>query len=115
MIEQGKEEKEEHEKLADVLAKLDLQQIIFLGPRVSKYTYPKLKAKNDTIPMEVFLKPTEVLDYINTKGVEGSTILFKGARFMEGIIEHLLHDKKDVSKLARREKMWEIRRKQWGL
>jgi hypothetical protein len=44
----------------------------------------------------------------------GETILFKGARFMEGVIENLLVDKKDAAKLVRREKIWEIRRKQWG-
>ena len=43
MLEQGNEEKEEHEKLAVLLASIDLDRIIFLGPRVMKYTVPKLK------------------------------------------------------------------------
>lgn len=109
MLEQGKEEQEEHEKLAAVIAKYNFKKIILMGPRISKYTYPKLKS---AIKFET---PKEVLDFLQTNIVGGETILFKGARFLEGVIEHLLEDKNDVSKLCRREKIWQIRRKQWGL
>lgn len=110
MIELGNEEKEEHEKLADILNSMNVSKIIFIGPRVSKYTYPK--TKKDT---NHFLLPKEGLDYIlsNIKG--GETILFKGARFLEGIIEHLLLNKNDINRLVRREKAWQNRRKAWGL
>lgn len=113
MIEQGKQEEEEHIKLADLILKHDFQRIILMGPRVSKYTKPILTEKNMNVVS--FLGPKEVLDYLlrNIKGEE--VILFKGARFLEGIIENLLKEKKDVSKLARREKVWQIRRKKWGL
>ena len=59
--------------------------------------------------------PKEGLDFIlkNLKG--GETILFKGARFLEGIIEKLLLNKSDIDKLVRREKAWQNRRKEWGL
>jgi hypothetical protein len=59
--------------------------------------------------------PKEGLNYIleNIKGEE--TILFKGARFLEGIIEHLLQNKKDIDKLVRREKAWQKRRESFGL
>jgi len=116
MLEQGNGEKEEHEKLAELLAKQHFKRIIFLGPRVKKYTYPKLQSlSHEKISLDVFLNPREVLDFILAKSKGGETILFKGARFMEGIIENILKDKKDVAKLSRREKIWEIRRKQWGL
>lgn len=115
MIEQGKQEQEEHEKLADEIAKLKLERIVLLGPRLSKYTYPKLKILINDIPIAKFNSPREVLDYllVNIKG--GETILFKGVRFLEGVIENLLADKSDIRNLSRREKVWEIRRKKWGL
>jgi len=116
MLEQGKGEKEEHEKLGELLAKQHFTRIIFLGPRVKQYTYPKVHSlMGEKIPLDAFLSPREVLDFITEKSKGGEVILFKGARFMEGVIEHLLKDKKDVVKLVRREKIWEIRRKQWGL
>ena len=120
MIELGDEEKTEHEKLATLINSMNLDKIILVGPRVSKYTFPKLKnnstmkqSNNETIKR--FLMPKDALDYLvnNLQGRE--VILFKGARFLEGIIEHLLADKNDVKKLCRREKIWQERRKKWGL
>jgi len=110
MLELGETEKEEHEKLAEILSAHHFDKIILMGPRVSKYTYPKVKvgAKDSVIS---FTNPKEVLDYINSHAEGGETILFKGARFMEGIIEHLLKNKMDIARLARREKIWEL----WGL
>lgn len=116
MIEQGVHEKEEHEKLAELLLDMGLARIVLLGPRVSEYTYPKLvQGKKEMVPVDKFLNPKDVLVFLkkNIKGEE--LILFKGARFMEGIIEHLLKNKEDAEKLARREKVWERRRKRWGL
>lgn len=109
MLEQGSEEQIEHAKLADVIAKYKFEKIILMGPRISKYTYPKLKSAVR------FETPKEVLDYLLKNINGGETILFKGARFLEGIIEHLLLNKKDISKLCRREKIWQERRKKWGL
>lgn len=124
MLEQGKGEREEHEKLAGLLEQMELDRIIFMGPRVSKYTHPvlmqnaKRKMQNNSskdIIIEKYTGPKELLDYLNSNIKGGETILFKGSRFMEGVIENLLADKKDKDKLARREKIWEIRRKKWGL
>lgn len=113
MLEQGKIEKEEHQKLAELILKYNFQKIILMGPRVSKFTKPILVGKDKEVVS--FLGPKEVLDYLmrNIKG--GEVILFKGARFLEGVVEHLLKNKEDANKLARREKVWQIRRKKWGL
>jgi UDP-N-acetylmuramyl pentapeptide synthase len=163
MIELGNEEQEEHERLADVMNSMNLDKIILVGPRVSKYTYPKLKkdwlysssevspkadesrsSRQDGYQMgqyqlvrpspeptgsgmvtrqartinpviEKFIMPKDALNYLlsNIKGHE--VILFKGARFLEGIIEHLLIDKNDVKKLPRRERIWQERRRKWNL
>jgi len=114
MLELGKSEKLEHELLAQEIAKLKADNIILMGPRISQYTYPKLKLLTKT-PIKTFLHPKPVLEYLNTNLKGNELILFKGARFLEGVIEHLLKDKSDIAKLSRREKIWDIRRKKWGL
>lgn len=115
MLEQGREEQEEHEKLADLIAGLDLERIILLGPRVRNYTYPILKEKIKDTPIDVFENPKDVLDLLLMQIKGGETVLFKGARFLEGVIENLLLNKKEKSMLTRREKIWEERRRKWGL
>ena len=116
ILEQGAWEREEHEKLAALLASLKLEKLLLVGPRVSKYTYPKLKTElSVNLHIERFSKPSEVLDFIEKNIKGGETILFKGAGFLEGVVEHLLQDNNDVVKLCRREKIWQTRRKQWGL
>lgn len=115
ILEQGSNEKDEHEKIAKILAASKLDKIILIGPRVLKYTYPKLEKLVPASKIVQFDLPKDVLEYLkgNIQGKEA--ILFKGARFLEGVIEHLLADKADVSKLCRREKVWQERRKKWGL
>lgn len=115
MLEQGKEEQEEHEKLADLIAELDVKRIVLLGPRVKKYTYPVLQKKLKGIPVDVFENPKDVLVLLQKEIKGRETILFKGARFLEGVIENLLLDKREKKLLARREEVWEKRRKKWGL
>lgn len=113
MLEQGKLERDEHEKLAGLLLAIPVERIVLLGPRVKKYTYPILK-ENSEIPIAVFENPRKVLDYLKENIEGGETILFKGARFLEGVIENLLEDKSEAKYLARREKVWEERRVTWG-
>lgn len=113
MLEQGSEEETEHEKLAEIISKCSLENIILVGPRLAKYTYPKLKSENKKIIS--FINPKEALNYLKANLDGRETILFKGARFLEGVIEHLLLNKSDMEKLCRREKVWQERRKKWGL
>lgn len=119
MVELGDEEQEEHERLSELLSKVDAERILLMGPRMGKYTYPKLsqisKIKTQNYILEKFLGPKEVLDYLEENLQGGETILFKGARFLEGVIEHLLQNKEDIDKLSRREDAWGNRRKEWGL
>lgn len=112
MIELGKAEKEEHEKLAKLIEGIGLEKIILVGPRLAEYTYPKLKER---LNVKLFDGPKQALDYIKTNISGGEVLLFKGARFLEGVIEHLLKNKTDISQLCRREQVWEERRRKWGL
>ncbi len=126
MLELGEKEKEEHEKLGEILSGIDLERIILVGKRVSKYTYPSLRAKrgnpvideiassfstprNDVVCFE---KQKDALEYLKENVVGGEAILFKGSQslFLEGIIEKLLDDKKDAAKLPRRGEFWEEKR-----
>jgi UDP-N-acetylmuramoyl-tripeptide--D-alanyl-D-alanine ligase len=118
MLEQGKFEKEEHEKLAEVVISLNPDKIILLGKLVSLYTYPKLATvtpKSNNV--QTFGKLKDVLDYLlnNIQGKE--TILFKASQsiMLDAVIEHLLQNKNDSDKLCRREQYWVLRRKQEGL
>ena len=115
LTEQGRFEKEEHERLAHLLSKSDFKRIITVGPRMRAFALPIIEVSAPNIVAASFIGPKEALEYLES-GVQGKEILvFKGARFLEGIIEQLLEDKSDVTKLCRREKIWQIRRKKWGL
>lgn len=116
MLELGAEEEIEHEKLAKLIAAVDLERLVLMGTRVGQYTYPVLKELvGDKFPIVAFDNPTQTLAYLKQEIKGGETILFKGARFLEGVIENLLKDASEKKDLARREEIWEKRRKQWGL
>lgn len=116
LIEQGSEEQQEHEGLVEPLIEGKFERIILVGPRLAKYTLPKLKeavARHTVV--ESFINPREALEYLQGTLTGEETIVFKGARFLEGIIEHLLAHPEDVHKLCRQENRWRARRKQWSL
>ena len=113
MLELGEMEKEEHEKLAEILAKMKLDRIILLGPRTATYTTEKLKNLGiDTEKIASFMKLHEVDEYLHDNIKGGEAILFKGSQSMllEAVIERLLKNKSDSERLPRREKIWEERR-----
>jgi len=114
ILEQGSLEQEEHEKLAAAIKTVDADCIILLGPRTKQYTLPVLQADTST-PVVSFERPDEVLAYLQAKLVGGEALLFKGGRFLEGVIEQLLADPADAAQLVRREAAWVKRRQTWGL
>ncbi len=113
LIEQGALEREEHERLGQLLATCDFKRTILVGPRMRAHVKPILAARGKIV--ESFIGPKEALDYLVSALEGGETLVFKGARFLEGIIEHLLLDKSDADKLCRRDGVWRNRRAQWGL
>jgi len=108
MLEQGRFEKEEHEKLAEAILSLNPDKVILIGNLVSLYTYPKLSGKIDNSNLQKFNKLTDVLNYLteNLKGKEA--ILFKASQsiLLETVIERLLQNKNDRDKLCRSEQFW---------
>lgn len=117
MLEQGSNEEEEHRKLADMVLALNFKpkQVILLGPRLKRYSFAKLRDEMPTVPVSVFVNPHDVLDYLRAEIQGGEVVLFKGARFLEGVIENLLADPQDAKYLCRRGNIWRKRRAEWGL
>ncbi len=113
LTEQGAEEQEEHERVADLLHKSRAEKIILVGPRLALYALPRLQPTSHIVVS--FANPKDALEYLSNNLHGGETILFKGARFLEGIVEHLLADPADAKNLCRREAVWQQRRAQWGL
>lgn len=112
MVEQGQYEGEEHQRLVSQITSMRIDKILLIGPRLLKYTYPGLK---DKAWVKHFILTLAALNYIKANIKGGEFIFFKGARFLEGVIEHLLRNKADINKLCRREQVWQKRRKKWGL
>jgi len=118
MRELGNEDKEEHEKLAKILSKMNLQKIILMGPSITKYTYPHLKKLLDSDQKIIACENhSQTFEYLkqNIQGEE--VILFKSSQsqVFEGFIEPLLaYPDKDAKTLPRREITWIDYRKQKG-
>jgi UDP-N-acetylmuramoyl-tripeptide--D-alanyl-D-alanine ligase len=113
ILEQGGNEKSEHEELANLIMESAPEHVILLGSRTKKYTYPLLKSSNKIV--NSFTSPKAVLDYLEKNIKGGEAILFKGAQGLEGVVEQLLADPKDSENLVRREASWVKRRQGWGL
>lgn len=113
MLELGNLEKEEHEKLAEILAKMQLEKIILFGQLTEKYVAKKLEELDVDPKKIIFFQSLEGLDtYLSNTIKGGEAILFKGSQsmFLEAIIEHLLKNKHDISQLPRRGKFWDEKR-----
>lgn len=113
MIQQGKAEKSEHEKLAHAILDVKAENVILIGSRVSKYTRPLLAAANQ--PTEVFVDIKDALPYLKQKLTGDILVVFKGSQYLEWLVEKLLANPKDAKKLPRREKAAVARRKKRGL
>lgn len=112
IIDQGKLEGEEHEKLAQLLLDTKVENIVLIGRRTKKYTYPLLK---DKAKVQSFDKPQQALKYLEKNLTGKETVIFKGSQYLEWIVEKLLSHPEDVSNLARQDEAHRRRRASWGL
>lgn len=113
IIDQGKLEGEEHKKLAQLLLDTKVQNIVMIGRRTKKYTYPLLKDKVKNV--HSFDKPQQALKFLEENLTGKETVIFKGSQYLEWIVEKLLEDPRDVEKLARQDEAHRRRRASWGL
>ena len=112
IIDQGNLEGEEHKKLAKILLDTKAEKIVMIGRRTRQYTAPLLEGKCD---FESFDKPQAALKYLEKNLTGKETVIFKGSQYLEWIIEKLLENPEDVTKLARQDGAHRKRRKSWGL
>ncbi len=113
IIDQGQLEGEEHEKLAKLLLDTGVKNIVMIGRRTKKYTYPLLKDKIKNL--HSFDKPQQALKYLEENLTGKETVIFKGSQYLEWIVEKMLEDPRDVDKLARQDEAHRRRRASWGL
>lgn len=113
IVDQGKLEGEEHTKLAKMLAAVKADQIVLVGRRTGSYT--ALELENLGAQYVSFAGPKEALRYLEDNLTGKETVFFKGSQYLEWIIEKLLANPADATKLPRREKAAVKRRKKWGL
>ncbi len=115
MIEQGKSEASEHQKLANLLQTMEVETIILVGKRTAKYVLPILEESSLTSTIKSFTTTQDALAYIETNGTGRETILLKGSQYLEWIVEKLLAHPADISHLARQEPAAKKRRLERGL
>ncbi|MBQ3271331.1 hypothetical protein IJH10_01870 [Candidatus Saccharibacteria bacterium] len=113
MIEQGKIEGEEHRKLAEAIKKAKPEQVILVGRRTKKYTYPQLdKERFNVIALDNVKQALKFIEE-NTTGKE--VLVFKGSQYLEWLVEKLLENPDDATKLPRRDPIYIKRREKRGL
>jgi UDP-N-acetylmuramoyl-tripeptide--D-alanyl-D-alanine ligase len=112
IIDQGKLEGEEHQKLAKLILDAKPKQVVLVGRRTAEYTYPLLKGK---LAVESFRKPQQALKYLEKSLTGKETVIFKGSQYLEWIVEKLLADPGDAVLLPRQDKAHKKRRAGWGL
>ena len=113
IVDQGSIEKEEHERLAKLIADVNPEKVVLVGRRTKQYTAPKLKELG--ISTVATTDPRKALAYLEKHITGKETLIFKGSHYLEWVIEKLLADPADAAKLCRREKAAVARRKSWGL
>lgn len=113
MIEQGKIEGEEHEKLAGAIIEAKPEQVILVGRRTKKYTKPLLD--EEKINVVALDNVKEALDFIEKKTTGKEVLVFKGSQYLEWLVEKLLENPEDAKKLPRREPVYVKRREKRGL
>lgn len=113
VVEQGSMEADEHKRLAELIAAVKPKKVVLVGRRTKEYTAPRLKELG--VSAVATTDPRKALIYIEKHITGNETLIFKGSQYLEWIIEKLLADPKDASKLCRRERAAVKRRKKWGL
>ncbi|MBQ6130229.1 hypothetical protein IJI72_00855 [Candidatus Saccharibacteria bacterium] len=113
VVEQGSIEGAEHTRLADLIARVNPEEVILVGSRTKKYTAPRLKELG--LSPKTTVDPKKALEYLETHLTGSETVIFKGSQYLEWLIEKLLKNPEDAGKLCRREPAAKKRREKKGL
>ncbi len=103
-VELGRQSAVAHRQLADWLAKANLDRLFLYGRRLATHCWPTIQ-QNPELAAKTSLHSThsDLLAQLKTELAGGEAILFKGAGFLENLIEELLADPVDADQLCRRE------------
>ena len=94
MIEQGLHTQKCHQQLVEAILDLNPKRVYLVGPRVKKYTYPQLKTRHRQVHWVSKIDRVFVDQFkANIQG--GEVILFKGAGFLDILVQALLLDPAD--------------------
>lgn len=115
MTDQGEGEADQHTKLGEAMATVVADRYVLVGRRTAKYTKAALEAAGLADKTVSFLKTTDAKVYLETEMTGQETVLFKGSQYLEWIVEKLLQNPSDVSRLPRQEEAARRRRASWGL
>ncbi len=116
MRELGKEAGQEHEKIAQEIAK-QADYLYCVGPLTRDYVIQDVEHQNKNFKeIRWFDSAKRAGEYLSEHLPQNALILVKGSQntiFLEEAIKYILKDKADERKLCRQEKYWtEIKRKQ---
>lgn len=111
MLEQGESEAVIHTAIASELSAMRFSQLVLYGRAVEEYTKPAL-LEAGVAPDKIycFMSPKDIYEHLLDTLHGGEIILFKGYRLLDGVVERLLADPTDATKLCRRELVWQRKR-----
>lgn len=103
-VELGRQGPAAHRQLAAWLAKADLDRLFLYGRRLEVHCWPLIqKDRRLAAKAQLYRSHASLLADLTARLDGGEAILFKGAGFLEHLIEQLLADPADVARLCRRE------------
>ena len=94
MIELGDFTQAIHEELAVKVLKLNIERVFLIGRRIKQYSYPILKSKFDNLYC-VEKIDEDCVEFFKSQIKGGEVILFKGAAYLDILVEALLADRDD--------------------
>lgn len=115
MRELGQESEGEHKRLAVRIIECHVDQVVLVGPQMKAFVYPFLVEKGYTdLNLHHFENTYQAGLFVKERlSKPGDVIMLKASQntlFFEIIVEMMLADKADVTKLCRRELVWEKKR-----
>ena len=103
-VELGSQGPAAHRQLAGWLAKANFDRLFLYGRRLAADTWPSLAENDELAPKsQIYRSIGDLLDDLKSGLTGQEVVLFKGAGFLEYLVESLLDDPADIDLLCRRE------------
>lgn len=111
MLEEGAQAKKQHQDLAwAILQTHTIDRVFLLGQENQTEVLPLLEQYWGANKVFFYASPRQALTALKDSLQGGEAIMFKGAPFLEGMVERLLADPEQAKQLVRREEVWQKRR-----